>query len=98
MRIQTILNRVEKFKAFTYGKAQLVEHDGGPALVVQVVARKNSRPLLLRVPEAGPPLRSPGGASIRVRPVVGNPRLPGLSDASGRLQAVRCDGGTRPLG
>ena len=44
MRIQTILNRVEKFKSFTYGKAQLVEHDGGPALVVQMVARKDSRP------------------------------------------------------
>ena len=44
MRIQTILNRVEKFKSFTYGKARLVEHDGGPALVVQMVARKNSRP------------------------------------------------------
>jgi transposase len=44
MRIQTILNRVEKFKSFTDGKAQLVEHEGGPALVVQMVARKNSRP------------------------------------------------------
>jgi hypothetical protein len=33
MHIQTILNRVEKFKSFTYGGAQLVEHDGGPALV-----------------------------------------------------------------
>jgi transposase len=44
MRIQTILNRVEKFKSFTYGDAQLEEHDGGPALVVQMVARKNSRP------------------------------------------------------
>jgi transposase len=44
MRIQTILNRVEKFKSFTYGKAQLVEQEGGPALVVQMVARKNNRP------------------------------------------------------
>jgi transposase len=44
MRIQTILNRVEKFKSFTYGQAQLVEHDGGPTLVIQMVARKNSRP------------------------------------------------------
>jgi hypothetical protein len=25
MRIQTILNRLEKFKSFTYGKAQLAE-------------------------------------------------------------------------
>jgi transposase len=44
MRIQTILNRVEKFKSFTYGDAQLEETSGGPALVVLVVARKNSRP------------------------------------------------------
>jgi transposase len=44
MRIQTILNRVEKFKSFTYGEAQLVGHDGGPALVVRMVARRNSRP------------------------------------------------------
>ena len=44
MRIQTILNRVEKFKSFTYGKAELVEHKGGPALVVRMVARKNSLP------------------------------------------------------
>jgi len=44
MRIQTILNRVEKFKSFTYGDARLIEQDGGPALVVQIAARKNSRP------------------------------------------------------
>ena len=44
MRIQTILNRVEKFKSFTYGDAQLEESGGEPALVVEVVARKNSRP------------------------------------------------------
>ena len=37
MRIQTILNRVEKFKSFTYGDAQLVEQDGGPALVVEMI-------------------------------------------------------------
>jgi transposase len=44
MRIQTILNRVEKFKSFDYGKARLEEADDGPALVVQVTPRKNSRP------------------------------------------------------
>ena len=37
MRIQTILNRVEKFKSFVYGEARLEERDGGPALVVQVL-------------------------------------------------------------
>jgi transposase len=43
MRIQTILNRVEKFKSFVYGEASLEDRADGPALVVQVVARKNSR-------------------------------------------------------
>jgi transposase len=44
MRIQTILNRVEKFKSFVYGDARLEERDDGPALVVQVLPRRNSRP------------------------------------------------------
>jgi transposase len=44
MRIQTILNRVEKFKSFVYGAARLEEHEGGPALVVRVRPRKNSLP------------------------------------------------------
>jgi transposase len=44
MRIQTILNRVEKFKSFVYGNARLEEQNGGPALVVQMKPRKNSRP------------------------------------------------------
>jgi transposase len=44
MRIQTILNRVEKFKSFVYGQAHLEERDGGPALVVRVRPRKNARP------------------------------------------------------
>ena len=43
MRIQTILNRVEKFKSFTYGRAHFEEHSDGPALVVQLIARRNSR-------------------------------------------------------
>lgn len=44
MRIQTILNRVEKCKSFVYGDARLEEQDDGPALVVQMIPRKNSRP------------------------------------------------------
>ena len=31
MRIQTILNRVEKFKSFTYGEAHFEDQPGGPA-------------------------------------------------------------------
>lgn len=45
MRIQTILNRVEKFKSFVYGKARLEEQDDGLALVVEMEPRKNSRPV-----------------------------------------------------
>ena len=44
MRIQTILNRVEKFKSFVYGAARLEEFQEGPILVVQVRPRKNGRP------------------------------------------------------
>ena len=43
MRIQTILNRVEKFKSFVYGAVHLEELDDGPVLVVQMEPRKNSR-------------------------------------------------------
>jgi transposase len=45
MRIQTIFNRVEKFKSFVYGGVSLEERDDGPALVVKMRARKNSRPV-----------------------------------------------------
>ena len=43
MRIQTILNRVEKFKSFVHGEARLEERKDGLALVVQVKPRKNGR-------------------------------------------------------
>jgi hypothetical protein len=43
MRIQTLLNRVEKFNSFVYGAARLAEHDDGPVLVVQMEPRTNSR-------------------------------------------------------
>jgi transposase len=44
MRIQTILNRVEKFKSFVYGGAFLEEPKAGPALIVQMKPRANSLP------------------------------------------------------
>jgi transposase len=43
MRIQTILNRVEKFKPFVVGEASVEEHDDGPALIVRMKPRKNGR-------------------------------------------------------
>ena len=42
MRLQTILNQVEKFKSFVYGAARFEKRDDGSVLVVQMVARKNS--------------------------------------------------------
>ena len=44
MRLQTIPNRLEKFKSFAYGEAHFEKQAGGPALIVQVLPRKNSRP------------------------------------------------------
>jgi transposase len=44
MRLQTILNRVEKFKSFVYGEAHLEEQEGGPALIVAMRPRKNGKP------------------------------------------------------
>jgi transposase len=43
MRIQTILNQVEKFKSFVYGEASLETRDDGWALVVVMEPRKNGR-------------------------------------------------------
>jgi transposase len=43
MRIQTILNRVEKFKSFVHGEVTLEDQGDGLALVVQMNPRKNSR-------------------------------------------------------
>lgn len=44
MRIQTILNQVEKFKSFVYGEARLERQSDGLALVVKIRPRTNSRP------------------------------------------------------
>jgi transposase len=54
MRIQTILNRVAKFKSFVYGTARLEEHEDGPALVVQVLPRENGRPYCSGCGRPGP--------------------------------------------
>ena len=54
MRIQTILNRVEKFKSFVYGEASLEERDAGPALVVHLLPRKNGTPFCSGCGRPGP--------------------------------------------
>ena len=43
MQLKTILNRVEPFKSFVYGKVKWVEGRARPTLEVAVQARKNSR-------------------------------------------------------
>lgn len=43
MLLQTILNRVQKFKGFVYGKIEMVENGGNPALEVNIHPRKGSR-------------------------------------------------------
>jgi transposase len=43
MHLKTILNRVEPFKSFVYGKARLLEDSGRLTLEVQVHARKNGQ-------------------------------------------------------
>ena len=45
MQLKTILNRVESFKSFVYGKIRWVEGTGRPTLEVEVLARKNGRPI-----------------------------------------------------
>jgi transposase len=54
MRIQTILNRVEKFKSFSYGEAALEGRTDGLALIVKMRARKNSRPYCSGCGRRGP--------------------------------------------
>jgi transposase len=54
MRIQTILNRIEKFKSFVYAAARLEELQDGPVLVVQVRPRKNGRPRCSGCGRVGP--------------------------------------------
>jgi transposase len=54
MRIQTILNQVEKFKSFVYGEASLETRDDGLALVVEMEPRKNGRVFCSGCGRAGP--------------------------------------------
>ena len=54
MRIQTILNRVEKFKSFVYGDATLKKQYGSHSLVVKIKPRKNNRPVCSGCGRPGP--------------------------------------------
>jgi transposase len=45
MQLKTILNRVQKFKSFVYGNAEWIKSDGELALLIEILARANSRPI-----------------------------------------------------
>jgi len=54
MQLKTILNRVEPFKSFVYGKARWVEGSCRPTLEVEVHARKNGRAICAGCGRPGP--------------------------------------------
>jgi len=54
MQLKTILNRVEPFKSFVYGKVRWVEGTERPTIEVEVHARKNGRPICSGCGRLGP--------------------------------------------
>ena len=54
MQLKSILNRVEPFKSFVYGKIQWVEGTERPTIAVEVHARKNGRPICADCGQPGP--------------------------------------------
>lgn len=54
MQLKTILNRVEPFKSFVYGKIQWVEETERLTIEVEVHARKNGRPICASCGQPGP--------------------------------------------
>lgn len=55
MQLKTILNRVQKFKSFVYGDIVWLDtHDDRLALLIQVLARANSKPICSGCGRSGP--------------------------------------------
>ena len=54
MQLKTILNRVERFQFFVYGKVDWVEGGERPALEVQLQARRNGRAMCSGCGRRGP--------------------------------------------
>lgn len=54
MRLETILNRVEKYKSFVYGSGRFEEQRDGAVVVVPVRPRRGSRPVCSGCGERGP--------------------------------------------
>ena len=45
MQLKTILNRVEYFKSFVYGKARWVDDAERPTIEIEIESRKNGQPI-----------------------------------------------------
>src|SRR5438309_4606671 len=88
MRLQTILNRVEKFKSFTYGDVHFEEQAGGPALVVQVLPRNNGRPYCSGCLRRGRPYDHVKERRFEFVPLWG--RLVSLAYPMRRVDCPRC--------
>jgi transposase len=54
MQLKSILNRVERYKSFVYGKVQWVENAAKPTLEVRIEPRANGRPTCSGCGQAGP--------------------------------------------
>ena len=54
MQLKTILNRVEPFKSFVYGKVRWVEEAARPTLEAEIHPRKNGRPICAGCGRPGP--------------------------------------------
>jgi transposase len=54
MQLKTILNRVQKFKSFVYGNVIWVNSDQVLALLVEILARANSKPICSGCGRSGP--------------------------------------------
>ena len=98
MLLKTILNHVEPFKSFVYGKARWVEDAGRSAIEVEVEARKNGRAICSGCGRAGPGYDRLSRAAFPVCAAVGYAGLLRLCHASGRLPGLRGDGGACALG
>ena len=83
MQLKTILNRVEYFKSFVYGKARWVDDaDAADDRSGDRSPQERAADLLgLRPGPAG--LRPAAGAAVRVRALVGDRRVLRVRDAAG---------------
>jgi transposase len=54
MQLKSILNRVQRYKSFVYGKTQWVENAARPTIEVRIEPRANSRPICSGCGHRGP--------------------------------------------